>query len=49
MSQMRTHELGPATRPVAVPEDLNDPSLAKASGHVELPFHVRWSGPPIIE
>jgi hypothetical protein len=40
-------ELGPAARPVAVPEDLDDPSLAKARGVVELPFHIRWSGPPL--
>jgi hypothetical protein len=48
MPQTRNRDLGPATRPVAVPEDLNDPSVAKARGRVELPFHVRWSGPPII-
>jgi hypothetical protein len=26
---------------------LDDPSLTKASGRVELPLHIRWSGPPI--
>jgi hypothetical protein len=30
-----------------VPDDLDDPSLPKASGRVELPLHIRWSGPPI--
>jgi hypothetical protein len=30
----------------AVPEDLDDENLAKASGVVELPLHIRWSGPP---
>jgi len=30
-----------------VPEDLDDPSLPKARGRVELPFHIRWSGPRI--
>ena len=30
-----------------MPEDLDDPSVPKASGEVELPFHIRWSGPPI--
>jgi hypothetical protein len=30
-----------------VPEDLDDPTLVKASGEVELPLHVRWSGPRI--
>lgn len=47
MAHTRSSELGPAARPVAVPDDLDDPSLAKASGRIELPFHIRWSGPPI--
>ena len=47
MAHMRTSMLGPAARPVAVPEDLDDPSMPKASGKVELPLHVRWSGSPI--
>jgi hypothetical protein len=47
MAHTRTRELGPAARPVAVPEDLDDPSVPKASGRVELPLHIRWSGPPI--
>jgi hypothetical protein len=47
MTRTRTPALGPEVRPVAVPEDLDDPSLAKARGVVELPFHIRWSGPPI--
>lgn len=34
-----------ATRPVAVPDDLDDQSIQKASGVVELPLHVRWSYP----
>lgn len=33
------------TRPVAIPDDVDDPSIEKASGVVELPLHVRWSGP----
>jgi len=32
---------------VVVPEGLDDPFLRKASGDVELPLHIRWSGPPI--
>jgi len=32
---------------VAVPDDLDNPSLPKARGRVELPFHIRWNGPPI--
>jgi hypothetical protein len=47
MVSTRTNELGPAARPVAVPDDLDDRSLPKATGQVELPRHVRWSGPPI--
>ena len=47
MAHTRTHELGPAARPVAVPEDLDDRSLPKATGRVVLPFHIRWSGPPV--
>ncbi len=32
---------------MVVPEDLDDRSLAKARGEVELPLHIRWSGPSI--
>jgi len=27
---------------------LDDPSAIKATGLIELPLHIRWSGPPII-
>ncbi len=47
MATSRTPNLGPATRPVAVPDDLDDLTVPKAHGRVELPFHVRWSGPPL--
>ena len=47
MARTRTRELGPAARPVAVPEDLDGAALSKARGRVQLPLHVRWSGPPI--
>jgi hypothetical protein len=47
MVHTRSSELGPAARPVAVPEDLDDPSRPKARGRIELPLHIRWSGPPI--
>ena len=30
-----------------MPEGLSDPSLPKATGRVELPLHIRWSGPPM--
>jgi hypothetical protein len=32
---------------VAVPDDIKDSYLEKASGQVELPFHIRWSGPEL--
>ncbi len=32
-----------AGRPVATPDDVNDPSITKASGVVQLPFHLAWS------
>jgi len=47
MATTRTPQLGPAARPVAVPDNLDDPGVSTAHGRVELPFHVRWSGPPI--
>src|ERR1035441_8093778 len=43
----RAPGLGPANRPVAVPEDVDDPDLPKATGVVTLPFHVRWSEPSL--
>jgi len=33
------------TRPVSVPADVDDPSLDKERGVVELPARVSWSGP----
>lgn len=33
-------------RPVALPDDIDDPRIEKASGAVELPLHVYWSGGP---
>ncbi len=39
--------LGPASRPVAVPDDLEESTFTKAFGEVVLPFHIRWSGPPL--
>ena len=47
MVRTRSPELGPEARPVAVPEDLDSTSEANASDRIELPFHVRWSGPPL--
>ena len=33
------------TRPVAIPRDLDGPTVTKATGLVSLPPHVYWSGP----
>jgi hypothetical protein len=44
----RSFELRPAARLVAVPGDLDDPGVEKASGRIELPLHVRWSGARVI-
>lgn len=47
MAAGRSRSLGPDARPVAVPDDVDDPRHIKASGRVELPIWVRWSGNPI--
>jgi hypothetical protein len=47
MATTRTPALGPAVRPVAVPADLDDGLAPKAHGRVQLPLHIRWSGPPV--
>jgi len=44
MTTGRSRSLGPDARPVAVPEDVGDPRLVKASGLVQLPLWVEWSG-----
>lgn len=41
----RGSTLGPSARPVAIPDDVDDPRVVKAQGVVELPLRVRWSGP----
>lgn len=45
MTRTRSAVLGPDARPVAVPIDVDSQDLVKASGVIELPFHVRWSEP----
>ena len=45
MATTRSAWVGPATRPVYIPDDIDDPRSAKASGLVQLPFHIRWSEP----
>ena len=47
MARTRSDRLGPAARPVAVPEDVDDPALVKARGLVSLPLHIRWSAPSL--
>lgn len=44
MSPGRSQSLGPDSRPVAVPEDVDDPRQTKASGEVRLPLTIDWSG-----
>lgn len=46
MTTTRSDRLGPAARPIAVPDNVDDPMLTKARGKVELPLRVRWSGRP---
>ena len=36
----------PTANRASIPEDLDDPGIEKATGIVELPLHIRWSGPP---
>src|SRR5271165_6337478 len=48
MARTRSAVLGPDSRPVAVPIDVDSKALVKASGVVELPFHVRWSEPRML-
>ena len=48
MARTRTSRLGPAGRPVAVPRGFGDRSSSVAHGRVELPLHLRWSGPSIV-
>lgn len=36
-------------RPVSLPDDVDDPSILKASGRVVLPLHVCWSGDPVFD
>lgn len=45
MARTRSDTIGPASRPVAIPDDVDDPTVEKASGIVSLPLHVRWSDP----
>ena len=44
VARTRSSALGPAARPVSIPEDM-DTGEPRASGVVYLPFHIRWSEP----
>lgn len=48
MATTRSRELGPAARPVAVPDNFDSVDLPKAAGTIELPLHIRWSGEPLF-
>lgn len=48
MATTRSSALGPAARPVAIPEDFDSADLTRAVGKVELPLHIRWSGGPLV-
>lgn len=45
MARTRDAWLGPATRPVAIPDDIDDLHRPKASGRAVLPRNVRWIEP----
>jgi len=45
MARTRNSTLGPAARPVAIPEEFDGEPTA--SGIVTIPFHVRWSDPVV--
>lgn len=47
MARTRNAWLGPASRPVFVPDDVDDPAVEKATGLVQLPLNVRWSEPSL--
>jgi hypothetical protein len=48
MGMKRSATLGPASRPVSIPDDLISSSSAQLQGVVVLPNHVRWT-PPTLE
>jgi hypothetical protein len=45
MSSQQIGEARRAKRPPAVPDDVADPAVVKATGRVTLPTRVRWSAP----
>jgi hypothetical protein len=45
MTPQRQDEVRRALRPPAVPDDVDDPRVEKATGVITLPTRVRWSSP----
>lgn len=45
--RQRNHLLGPDSRPVSLPPPDYEPDKVRTTGLVELPFHIRWSGPAL--
>jgi hypothetical protein len=45
-ARTRGATVGPWTRPVAIPDDVDAPGTPKATGVVTLPLRVQWSGRP---
>lgn len=43
MATVPSRRMGVASRPVAIPDDVGNPEVVKASGVVDLPLNVRWS------
>jgi hypothetical protein len=47
MVSSRSSDLGPASRPVAIPDDFATSTENKASGIIRLPNRIRWSSPDL--
>jgi hypothetical protein len=45
MSPQQMGEVRRSKRPPAIPDDVADPAVVKATGRVNLPIRVRWSAP----
>ena len=45
MTPAGAHRRGIAARPVAIPNDIDNPDVKKPRGLVRLPVNVRWSSP----
>lgn len=45
MSSQQVGQARRSTRPPAIPDDVADPAVVKATGRIKLPTRVRWSAP----